>query len=72
MAEKIRVQCRLINEASPVRIWDRALVELISGHPDFKGRMPLPVITSAVLRIDTVGLYIVEFETRNTIYEVIP
>ena len=68
---KCRAQCKVYPEQRPI-VRQSALVELVaSDNPNFIGRMPLPVRTTPVIRIDTIGYYIVEFETHNTIYEVV-
>lgn len=63
------VQCRALRNED-IHVGVLPIVEIVSGHPFHKDGTI--VLCSRVIRVDTIGYYVVEFETMNTIYEIVP
>ena len=63
------VQCRRMGN-HPIHIGSSPVVELVTDHENYPAGSW--VLCSRVIRVDTIGYYVVEFETMNTIYETVP
>lgn len=62
-------QAHLCTRYEHVKVGQRADLFNINNPNFYEGRW---LITSPVVRIETVGFYIIEIETENSIYEIVP